>query len=69
MSPKLESMLGTWSKFAGGFDHVVLYLALVIWSRVHGLVMLEITHQIPSFFDDPEEVYRQEIKNLLIQYL
>jgi AcrR family transcriptional regulator len=69
MSPKLESMLGAWSKFAGGFNHEVLYLALVIWSRVHGLVMLEITHQIPSFFDNPEEVYRQEIKNLLIQYL
>jgi AcrR family transcriptional regulator len=69
MSPKLESMLAAWSKFAGGFDREVLYLALVIWSRVHGLVMLEITHQIPSFFDNPEEVYRQEIKNLLIQYL
>ncbi len=69
MSPKLESMLEAWSKVAGGFDHEVLYLALVIWSRVHGLVMLEITHQIPSFFDNPEEVYRQEIKNLLIQYL
>jgi AcrR family transcriptional regulator len=69
MSPKLKSMLGIWSEFAGGFNHEVLYLALVIWSRVHGLVMLEITHQIPSFFDDPAEVYRQEIKNLLIQYL
>jgi AcrR family transcriptional regulator len=69
MSPKLKSMLGAWSEFAGGFDHEVLYLALVIWSRVHGLVMLEITHQIPSFFDDPAEVYRQEIKNILIQYL
>lgn len=69
MSPKLKSMLRAWSEFAGGFGHDVLYLALVIWSRVHGLVMLEITHQIPSFFDNPEEVYRQEIKNLLIQYL
>jgi AcrR family transcriptional regulator len=69
MSPKLKSMLGAWSEFAGGFNQEVLYLALVIWSRVHGLVMLEITHQIPSFFDNPEEVYRQEIKNLLIQYL
>jgi len=69
MPPKLKSMLGAWSEFAGGFNHDVLYLALVIWSRVHGLVMLEITHQIPSFFDNPEEVYRQEIKNLLIQYL
>lgn len=69
MSPKLKSMLGAWSEFAGGFNPDVLYLALVIWSRVHGLVMLEITHQIPSFFDDPAEMYRQEIKNLLIQYL
>lgn len=69
ISSKLKSMLGAWSEFSGGFDHEVLYLALVIWSRVHGLVMLEITHQIPSFFDNPEEVYRQEIKNLLIQYL
>ena len=69
MPPKLKSMLGAWSEFAGGFNHDVLYLALVIWSRVHGLVMLEITHQIPSFFDDPAEMYRQEIKNLLIQYL
>lgn len=69
MPPKLKSMLGAWSKVAGGFDPEVLYLALVIWSRVHGLVMLEITHQIPSFFDDPAEMYRQEIKNLLIQYL
>jgi AcrR family transcriptional regulator len=69
MSPKLKSMLQAWSKSAGGFDYEVLYLALVIWSRVHGLVMLEITHQIPSFFDYPAEVYRQEIKNILIQYL
>ena len=69
MTPKLKSMLVTWQKFKGGSDLEVLYLAWVIWSRVHGLVMLEITNQIPSFFDDPAELFRREINNILVQYL
>jgi len=69
MTPKLKSMLVTWQKFKGGSDLEVLYLAWVIWSRVHGLVMLEITQQIPSFFDDPAELFRREINNILVQYL
>lgn len=69
LTPKLKSMLVSWQKFEGGSDLEVLYLALVIWSRVHGLVMLEIGGHVPSFFDDPEELFRREIKNILIQYL
>ena len=69
MTPKLKSMLVTWQKFEGGSDLEVLYLALVIWSRVHGLVMLEIGGHIPSFFDDSAELFKREINNILIQYL
>jgi len=69
MTPKLKSMLIAWQKIETGLDLEVLYLVLVIWSRVHGLVMLEITHQIPSFFEYPVEVFRREINNILIQYL
>jgi AcrR family transcriptional regulator len=69
MTPKLESMLTAWQQFEGGSDPEVLYLALVIWSRVHGLVTLEIGNQIPAFFDDPAELFRREINNILIQYL
>jgi len=69
MTAKLKSMLVAWQKFEGGSDLEVLYLAWVIWSRVHGLVMLEITNQLPSFFDDPAEVFRREINNILLQYL
>ena len=69
MTPRLQSMLAAWQEFSGGAEAEVLYLALVIWSRVHGLVMLEITNQIPSFFDDPGEVFAREIKNIQIQYL
>ena len=69
MSAKLKSMLAAWQKFEGGSDLEVLYLAWVIWSRVHGLVMLEITSQIPSFFDVPSELFRREMNNILLQYL
>lgn len=69
MTPKLKSMLTAWQKFEGGTDLEVLYLALVIWSRVHGLVMMEISNQLPSFFDDPAELFNREINNILVQYL
>ncbi len=69
LTPKMKSMLAAWQKIEGSADLEVLYLALVIWSRVHGLVMLEIGSHVPSFFDDPAELFRREIKNILIQYL
>ena len=69
LTPKLKSMLTAWQKFEGGSDLEALYLALVFWSRVHGLVMLEITDQIPSFIDEPAELFRREMNNIIIQYL
>ena len=69
LTPQLKSMLTEWKKFEGGSDIEVLYLALVIWSRVHGLVMLEIGSHIPPFIEDPAEVFRRETNNIVIQYL
>ena len=69
MTPELKSMLEAWSKFAGGYDPEVLYSALVIWSRVHGLVSMEIWNQMPSFITDPGEVYRREIKIIENQFI
>lgn len=69
LTPKLKSMLTKWKKFEGGSDIEALYLALVIWSRVHGLVMLEIGNHIPPFIEDPAEMFRREINNIVIQYL
>jgi AcrR family transcriptional regulator len=64
MTPELESMLEAWSEFMGGTDVEVLYSALVIWSRVHGLVSMEIGNQMPSFITDPGEIFRREIKTI-----
>ena len=69
LTPKLKSMLTAWQKTAGGVDLEVLYLALIVWSRVHGLVMLEIEHHIPSFITEPAEIFRREVNNILGQYV
>jgi len=61
MTPELKSMLEAWSEFRDGENIEVLYTALVIWSRVHGLVSIEIGKQFPSFVTDPGEIYRSEI--------
>ena len=69
MTPELKSMLGAWSQFTGGINVEVLYTALVIWSRVHGLVSMEIGKQMPSFITDPGEIYQREIKIITSHFI
>ena len=72
LTSALKSMLEGWKDYAGrsgSYPQIeVLYLAFVIWSRVHGLVTLEIGHQNPSFITDPGEVFRREIESIRMQY-
>jgi len=69
-STELMSMLQTWREFTGNIaDAEVLYVAYVVWSRVHGLVMLELGGQLPSFFTDPGEIFRREIATMINQYI
>lgn len=68
LTTELETMLAAWQKFAEGMDLEVLYTGLVTWSRVHGLVSMEIGNHFPASITDPGEVYRREIKNMVIQY-
>jgi AcrR family transcriptional regulator len=73
LTTALKSMLLKWQDFvrqSGGDFHVeVLYLAYAVWSRVHGLVTLEIGHQNPSFIIDPGEVFRREIESIKQQFI
>jgi AcrR family transcriptional regulator len=69
-SAQLKSMLETWKQFAGNVAETeVLYIAYVVWSRVHGLVALELGGQLPSFFSDPGEIFRREIATMVSQYI
>jgi AcrR family transcriptional regulator len=65
----LQRMLDDWSDYTGVINPEVLYTALIIWSRVHGLCLLEIGGQMPSFITDPGEIYRREMNNIQNQYI
>jgi AcrR family transcriptional regulator len=69
LTPELEIMLEAWKNYGGNADVEALYLTAVIWSRVHGLVMLEIGHHVPPVITDFGELFRREIQNILSQYL
>ncbi len=69
LTPGLASMLEAWQQFEGRSNPEVLYLALIFWSRIHGLMMFEVNGQYPSFITDPGEVFAREIKNIVNQYL
>jgi len=69
LSAELRQQLAAWQALHPVEDAYVLYLALVIWSRVHGLVMLEIDHQYPPFIQDPGLIFRREVAMIVRQYL
>jgi hypothetical protein len=68
-SPRLRSQLEGLKQLHPVGDLYVLYLAVVLWSRVHGLVMLEISNQFPVLIEDPGEIYSQEIETIIRTYL
>ncbi len=69
LTAELEAMLNNWQEVVEGVEPEVLYAALITWSRVHGLVFMEIANHFPSYITDSGEIFRREIKNILIQYL
>jgi AcrR family transcriptional regulator len=51
-------------------QHVfVLYAALAVWSRVHGLVSLEIGNQFPPFIEDIQAIYQLQLDRLIDETL
>jgi hypothetical protein len=65
LSTQLREQIKDWAGLQPVGDAYVLYLALVIWSRVHGLVMIEISNQYPPPIRDAAEIFNREIEMLL----
>jgi AcrR family transcriptional regulator len=70
ITPALALMLKNWQS---GLDPdipiEVLFMALVTWGRVHGLVSLEIGSQFPPFITDAAEIYRREVERIVIELI
>ncbi len=69
LSEKLRGQLREWASLQPVEDEYILYLTLVIWSRVHGLVMIEISNQYPPSLEETAEIFNREIEMILKEYL
>ncbi|MBI5651279.1 MAG: TetR/AcrR family transcriptional regulator [Chloroflexi bacterium] len=67
-APAIRAQLAAWKKsYALSVPLPALHLALICWSRLHGLVSLELINQLPAFLGDVTELYRAEVVALLAQ--
>ncbi len=69
VQPEYEEKFEVWKKFAGDYDIFSLSVAMLIWSRVHGLVSLEITQNMPPFGVDGGALYQYEITSIQKQFI
>jgi AcrR family transcriptional regulator len=67
LPPLLRTQLEEWKQQAGlAYPVQVLYLALVAWCRIHGIVSLGLRQQFPPIAD-ASEILKLEAKALLMQ--
>lgn len=64
-----QEMFEVWKGFAGNYDIFSLSVSMIIWSRVHGLVSLEISGNMPPFGVDGAALYRYEIDSIIDQFI
>lgn len=69
LSGRLRGQIREWASQQPVEDEYVLYLTLVIWSRVHGLVMIEISNQYPPPLEETAEIFNREIEMIVKEYL
>lgn len=58
------SYLETWRKNVGDVDMLSLSVAMLIWARVHGIVSLEITRNMPPFGTTGDALYLHELASI-----
>jgi AcrR family transcriptional regulator len=66
LAPTLRTELDAWTKRVGGAELLpaILLRGVTFWSRLHGLVSLELDHHLASMQLDPELLYQAELAEL-----
>ena len=58
-----------WQKYGGNYDLLSLSVAVLIWARVHGIVSLEISGNLPPFGADGNGLYLYELQSIARQFI
>ena len=59
----------TWKAYGGNMDILSLSVAMIIWSRVHGIVSLEIAGNMPPFGASGNDLYLYEMDSIARQFI
>ncbi len=62
--PGREAEFAVWKNYGGEADILSLAVAMIIWSRVHGLVSLEIAGCMPPFGAQGDALYHYELDTI-----
>jgi len=58
-----------WKTYGGDVDMLSYSVAMIIWSRVHGIVSLEIVNNLPPFGPSGDELYLYEMNSIAKQFI
>lgn len=58
-----------WRKYAGEVNPVSVFVAMIIWARVHGIVSLEIKGNLPPFGKNGDALYLFELDSIGQQFI
>jgi AcrR family transcriptional regulator len=67
--PGREAEFAVWKNYGGEADILSLAVAMIIWSRVHGLVSLEISGKMPPFGAHGDALYLYELDTIRKQLI
>jgi AcrR family transcriptional regulator len=67
--PGYEEIFAVWKSYGGEVDTLSLTAAILIWCRVHGLVSLEISGNLPPYGVSGEAFYLYELAAIEQQFI
>lgn len=69
IQPEYKISFDAWRTYGGDADVLSLSVAMIIWSRVHGIVSLEIQGNLPPFGKEGDELYLYEMESIGRQFI
>jgi AcrR family transcriptional regulator len=69
VSDKYRAYYEQWRTYSGNVNPVSLFVAMIIWSRVHGIVSLEIQGNLPPFGENGDALYLFELNAQARQFI
>lgn len=64
-----EAQFDLWKSQIGDVHPATHFVAMIVWSRVHGMVSLEIQGNLPPFGESGDAMYLLEIEALVRQFI